>query len=79
MTLGHSSTVRMRKYWQKIKYGLINTITKTNTNSTQPLRTVRPIYRMGIPLSSRCCIFYIFSTNISTEYFKQAAHSPFFS
>jgi hypothetical protein len=22
---------------------------------------------------------YIFSTNISTEYFKHAAHSPFFS
>jgi hypothetical protein len=23
--------------------------------------------------------FYIFSTNICTEYFKHAAHSPFFS
>jgi hypothetical protein len=45
-----------------------------------PLRTVRPIYRTGIPLPSRCCILYIFfSTNISTEYFKHAAHSPFFS
>jgi hypothetical protein len=32
------------------------------------------------PLPSRCCIIYIFfSTNISTEYFKHAAHSPFFS
>ena len=30
------------------------------------------------PLTSRCCILYIYSTNISTEYFKHAAHSPFF-
>jgi len=38
-----------------------------------------PIYRTGVPLPSKCCILYIFSANISTEYFKQAAHSPFFS
>ena len=30
------------------------------------------------PLTSRCCILYIYSTNIHTEYFKHAAHSPFF-
>jgi hypothetical protein len=28
---------------------------------------VRPIYRTGVPLPSRCCILYIFSTNISTS------------
>ena len=44
----------------------------------KPLRTVRPIYRTGVPLPSRCCILYIFLTTISTEYFKHAAHSPFF-
>jgi len=27
------------------------------------LRTVRPIYRTGVPLPSRCWIFYIFSHN----------------
>jgi hypothetical protein len=37
------------------------------------------IYRTGAPLPSKCCILYIFSTNISTEYFKHATHSPFFS
>jgi hypothetical protein len=43
------------------------------------LKSVRPIYRTGVPLPSRFCILYIFfSTNISTEYFKHAAHSPFF-
>jgi hypothetical protein len=35
------------------------------------------IYRTA-PLTYRCCIFFIYSTNIRTEYFKQAAHSPFF-
>jgi len=30
-------------------------------------------------LSSRCCILYIYSTNIRTENFKHAASSPFFS
>ena len=40
---------------------------------------MRPIYRTGVPLPSKCCILYIFSTNISTEYFKHAAHSPVFS
>jgi hypothetical protein len=30
------------------------------------------------PLTSRRCILYIYSTDIRTEYFKPAAHSPFF-
>jgi hypothetical protein len=29
-------------------------------------------------LTSKRCILYIYSTNIRTEYFKHAAHSPFF-
>ena len=31
------------------------------------------------PLTSKCCILYIYSTNIGTEYFKHDIHSPFFS
>jgi hypothetical protein len=34
--------------------------------------------RRTAPLTSRRCILYIYSTNILTEYFKHAAHSPFF-
>ena len=30
------------------------------------------------PLTFRCCILYIYSTNIRTEYFKHAAQSSFF-
>ena len=40
---------------------------------------MRPLYRTGVPLPSKCCILYIFSTDIITEYFKHAAHSPFSS
>jgi hypothetical protein len=42
-------------------------------------KNLRPIYTTGVPLPSKCSILYIFSTNISTEYFKHAAHTPFFS
>ena len=31
------------------------------------------------PLTSKCCILYIYSTNIGTEYFKNGIYSPFFS
>ena len=31
------------------------------------------------PLTSKRCILYIYSTNVGTEYFKHALHSPFFS
>ena len=30
------------------------------------------------PLTFRCCILYIYSTNIRTEYFKHAVYSLFF-
>jgi len=30
------------------------------------------------PLTSKRCILYIYSTNISTEYFKHGIYSPFF-
>ena len=30
------------------------------------------------PLTSECCILYIYSTNIVTEYFKHGIYSPFF-
>ena len=29
-------------------------------------------------LTSKCCILYIYSTNIGTEYFKHGVYSPYF-
>jgi hypothetical protein len=44
-----------------------------------PLGTVRPRYRTGTPLTSQNPILRILSTNIRPDFFKRAAHSPFFS
>jgi hypothetical protein len=55
----------------QVSYYLVNRLTFKNHASY--------IYRTGVPLPSRCCILYIFSTTISTGYFKHAAHSPFYS
>jgi len=30
------------------------------------------------PLTSKCCILFIYSTNIGAEYFKYCIYSPFF-
>jgi len=43
-----------------------------------PLKSNDPYMGHNAPLTSRRCILYIYSTNIRTEYFKHAAHSPFF-
>ena len=43
-----------------------------SANEVLTLRTLRPIYRTGVKLPSRCPILYIYSTNIRTEYFKHA-------
>jgi hypothetical protein len=40
---------------------------------------VRPIYRTAtLRYHPDAAFYFFFSTNISTEYFKHAAHSPFF-
>ena len=38
-----------------------------------------PFMGRTTPLTSICCILYIYSTNIGTEYFKHALYSLFFS
>jgi len=41
--------------------------------------TINDLYRCRTaPLTSKRCILYIYSTNISTEYFKHGIYSPFF-
>ena len=38
-----------------------------------------PYMGRTVPLTSKRCILYIYSTNIGTEYFKHALYCPFFS
>ena len=53
-------------YWWAIQ--IINRLTPND-----------PYMGRTAPLTSKHCILYIYSTNIGTEYFKHALHSPFFS
>ena len=43
-----------------------------------PLTPNVPYSGRTAPLTSKCYILYIYSTNISTEYFKHGIYSPFF-
>ena len=43
-----------------------------------PLKSNDPYRGRTAPLTSKCCILYIYSTNIGTEYFKHGLYSPFF-
>jgi len=42
------------------------------------LLTPNDDYSCTAPLTSKCCILYIYSTNTGTEYFKHGIYSPFF-
>ena len=44
-----------------------------------PLTPKDPYRGRTAPLASKCCILYIYSTNIGTEYFNHGIYSPFFS
>ena len=43
-----------------------------------PLKPNDPYRGRTAPLTSKCCILYIYSTDIGTEYFKHGIYSPFF-
>jgi hypothetical protein len=50
------------------------------TASASFLENISAFYQITrSDMVAKCCILYIFSATISTEYFKHAAHSPFFS
>jgi len=53
--------------------------TREKVTGLNPLKPNDPYMGRIAPLTSRRWILYIYSTNTPTEYFKHAAHSPFFS
>ena len=53
-----------------------------NLSAPQYINTLMPNDHYSghtTPLTSKCCILYICSTNTGTEYFKHGIHSLFFS
>ena len=63
-------------------FGFINLL---RTLYSLPRGVINPLtpndhYRsLTAPLTSKCFIWYIYSTNTGTEYFKHGVYSPFFS
>ena len=52
----------------------------TNLNTTiNPLTPNDHFSGRTAPITSKCCILYIYSTHRGTEYFKHGKHCPFFS
>jgi hypothetical protein len=67
-----SSNRRRKREEQDEASGLLNLqVNRLTPNNPYMCRTA--------PLTSKCCILYIYSTNIGTEYFQHALYPPFFS
>jgi len=56
----------------------VTVITKQRSQMINPLTPNDDYSGRTAPLSSKCCILYIYSTNTGTEYFKHGIYSPFF-
>ena len=59
-------------------YQLIRMQIQVQCPKINPLKTNDHYRGRNAKLTSKCCILYIYSTNIVTEYFKHGIYSPFF-
>ena len=66
-------------YFMSLHFSSVTALFNRRSNYINPLKSNDLKKRRTAQLTSRCCILHIYSTNIRTEYFKHAAHSPFFS
>ena len=69
-SLGHNGPVKRSLYLYHYLYLFKN---------TNPLMAKDPYSGRTVPVTSKRCILYIYSTNTVTEYFKHGIYSPFFS
>ena len=64
---------------ENVKPNFIDTIRAEQTTAPSNLLTANDDYSgRTAPLTSKCCILYIYSTNTGTEYFKHGIYSPIF-
>jgi len=66
------------KVWDYIYTIEVKSVFVTRGQFVNPLTPNDPYRSRTAPLTSKCCILYIYSTNIGTEYFKHGIYSPFF-
>ena len=76
----HLNLKRRELYWILGRHSPLSLLNKTLIYKVilNPLKSNDAYICRYAPLTSRRCILYIYSTYISTEYFKHAANSPFF-
>ena len=67
-----------RILWGEVYFILTDQVRKCYVNLNRLMTYIYIYMCRTAPLTSRCFILYVYSTNIRTEYFKHAAHSPFF-
>jgi len=73
--------ISITKVWSLLIKPNIIRIISTLQFDTKQLNLLTPnvdYSRRTAPLTSKCCILYIYSTNIDTENFKHVIYSPFF-
>jgi len=63
---------------KKLKNEISHIIKKSINCCFNPLTPNNLYMSRSTPLTSKCCILYIYSTNVGTEHFKHALYSPFF-
>ena len=73
-----------KEYWYPLLRGLGGSQGLSGLNGTNQMHNINPLMPNDdysgrtAPLTSKCCILYIYSTNIGTEYFKHVIYSQFF-
>jgi len=71
-------TVKIHSLWRQDRKSLESFLLQINYFPINPLTLNDRYSGRTAPLNSKGCIFYIYSTNIGSEYFKHGIYSPFF-
>jgi hypothetical protein len=74
----HDSKSRIRQFFQRSRNASTRCVS-SESDYINPLTPNDPYKGRTAPLTSKCCILYIYSTNIGTEHFKHVIFSPFYS
>ena len=74
----YSSIIQLSSAYRSMQIYLPSSAPRLRNALLNPLTPNDLYISRTAPLTSKRCILYIYSTNICTEYFKQALYSPFF-
>jgi len=81
---GRTTTFNIQKCLHGDRIAQMCRVLTTEKTATFTLQDINPLTPNDdhsgrtAPLTSKCCVLYIYSTKIGTEYFKHGVYSPFF-